>query len=338
MVSHVELVAEISANHGGSLNKAKELIQSAKESGASRVKLQTYTADTITLNCSQDNFIIQGNDSLWKGMRLYDLYSQASTPWSWHEELFDYARSLGISIFSSPFDVSAVELLEKHRVELYKIASLENGDFELLNAVCRTAKPIYLSTGATSRLELDRTVEFVRNNSSAELTLLLCVSSYPTSIEDMNLSRLNELRTRYGVRVGLSDHCLDSRAAIASVYMGAEVIEKHLTLSRKDKTLDAEFSLEPQEFLELRREIDEALVILGKSEIRILDSENSSRYLRRSLFIASDVKKGEAANRVNIRSVRPSGGMEPHFLENVIGRKFSADFAKGTPLTDNCLD
>jgi pseudaminic acid synthase len=336
-VSQIDIVAEISGNHNGSLSRAKELIAAAKESGATRVKIQTYTADTITINSKKPNFIISENHSLWGGKNLYQLYEEAHTPWEWHEELFSYSSQIGIPLFSTPFDVTAVNFLEELGVDMYKIASLETGDTSLLEAIAKTGKPIYASTGASTLEELDYMYAMLRNYTKSEITLLLCVSSYPAPLEESNLARLNLLKKRFNTSVGLSDHCLENDAAVLSVMLGAKVIEKHLTLSRKDGGPDSGFSLEPSEFSQLVSSVTKTHEILGNENWNLQDSERESRRFRKSIYLTQNVKKGDTANPTNIRSIRPSGGMDPSRMPEVLNRIFVSDFEAGTPLSSEML-
>ena len=334
----IEIVAEISGNHNGSISRAKELIFAAKESGATRVKIQTYTADTITINSKKKEFMISPDHPLWAGQNLYELYSKAFTPWDWHPELFSYASSIGIPIFSTPFDVSAVNFLESLDVDIYKIASLETGDTDLLAAIAATGKPIYASTGASTFEQLKYMHKLLGTHRSGEITYLLCVSSYPAPLSDSNLERLKTLSSYFGGKVGLSDHCLDNRVAVTAAAMGASVIEKHFTLSRKDGGPDAGFSLEPQEFKQLVEDLHVTANILGSSTWMIQESERESLRFRKSLYIVENVKAGEKISRENVRSIRPSGGLEPKEFETVLGKSFKCDVEIGTPLTLDILE
>lgn len=337
MKSGVEIVAEISGNHNGSLARAKELIAAAKDCGADSVKIQTYTADTITMDFDGPGFRVDEEHPLWGGVKLYDLYKIAHTPWEWHPELFDYADTLGIEIFSTPFDVSAVKFLESLGVKKYKIASLETGDTQLLKKVAETEKPVFVSTGASTMEELRYCFSIFSSFPKTTLTFLLCVSSYPAALRDMNLSRIETLKEEFECRIGLSDHCISNKAAIGSVYMGAQVIEKHLTLDRQDGGVDSGFSLNPDEFKELVLQVREAEEIIGERGWHFLSSEKDSRELRKSLYIVQDVKEGDEINEINVRSIRPSGGMEPRFLEGAVGKKFNKDCKAGTPLSASLL-
>lgn len=328
----VKVVAEISGNHLGKLPIARELVQAASNVGANYVKLQTYTADTITLNIDSPEFRLNANHPLWGGRTLYSLYEEAHTPWEWHKELFDLAHTLGIGIFSSPFDFSAVDFLEDLKTPLYKIASLETGDIPLIRYIAQTGKPIIASTGASTLEEIDLMVETILKFNSNELTLLLCTSSYPAKPQDAHLNRLRLLQERYGVSVGLSDHTLGNTTAVAAIALGATVIEKHLCLDRALGGPDADFSSTPDEFKSLVQSCNEASDSLGHSDWSSLDVEDESRRLRRSLYVSRDVDAGEIVSKENIKSVRPSFGLPPKFWDEVEGRRFVHSLSAGTPL------
>ena len=327
------LIAEISGNHLGSLNRAKDLIRAAKESGATHVKLQTYTPDTITLNVSTPEFRVSEGHELWSGRTLWDLYQEAHTPWEWHEELFALARDIGIEIFSSPFDSTAVDLLEELNVNLYKIASLETGDLELIELVARTGKPLIISTGASTLDEIDDVVATVSKTGNQLLTLLLCTSAYPTPTNGVHLGRLKLLQDRYGLPVGLSDHTIGFEASVGAVALGATVIERHLTLVRSDGGADSAFSLQPEEFKALAQSITNMSAIMGSSEWLIDPIEDESRRFRRSLYITQDVSEGDVLSPFNVRSVRPANGLAPKYLNDVLGKKFNRDIPMGTALS-----
>lgn len=331
-----QFIAEISANHLGSLDRAKDLVRAAAEAGATYVKFQTYTADTMTLN--HKDFAVSDDHELWGGRTLYSLYEEAHTPWKWHAELFGLARSLGVTPFSSPFDVTAVDFLEKLDVELYKIASLETGDFRLIRKVAETGKPIIISTGATDYEEIRDLVNVVRKTGNSNLTLLVCTSSYPSRPVDAHLRRIKTLKEDFGLQVGLSDHTLGLGVSLAAIALGASVIEKHLTLRRSDGGADGAFSMEPQEFGELVREGKSAYESLGDAKWQIQDSEQESRQLKRSLFIVKDVKAGEEISHENVRAIRPNGGFPPKYLDDLIGKKFSRDLVPGTPMSFDFVD
>ena len=328
-----KLIAEISGNHLGSLELCKNLIKSAKYSGATTVKLQTYKAETMTLSLPDKDFLISDNHSLWGGRSLYELYEEAHTPWEWHKELFELALEIGIEIFSSPFDKTAVDFLENLDIPMYKIASMESGDIPLIKYIAKTQKPIIASTGSSTLEEIDELVDAVNSEGNKNLTLLLCTSAYPTPQDQVHLARMNLLRERYGVPVGLSDHTLGNSASLAAVAMGATVIEKHFTLDRNQGGPDSAFSIEPKELTELSIQISQIEEAVGNKEWRIQPDESESRRLRRSLIIVSDVKNGEIVTESNVKSLRPSIGIAPKFFSEVLGKKFNADYKAGTALT-----
>jgi pseudaminic acid synthase len=324
-------IAEVSANHLGSLERAREIVKAAAKAGASAVKFQTYTAETMTLDI--EDFKVSKDHELWGGRRLYDLYEEAHTPWEWHEELFELCRSLHVLPFSSPFDLSAVKFLESLNAPMYKIASLETGDHRLIKAVAETGKPLIISTGATEWDELGEIVDVVRETGNENLTFLVCTSSYPSHPIDAHLRRIATLRDHFNVNVGLSDHTLGIGVSIAAIGLGARVIEKHLTLHRSDGGADSAFSMEPQEFAMLVREGNSAKLSLGNAQWSMQASEKESRSLRRSLYIVMDVLPGEVITHENLRAIRPGGGCEPKHLDTLIGKKFVGKFTKGTPMS-----
>lgn len=326
----VLFIAEISANHLGSLDRARYLVREAARVGATAVKFQTYTADTMTLNI--DKFSVSNDHELWGGKRLYELYKEAHTPWEWHEELFELSRELGLIPFSSPFDLSAVEFLESLNCPIYKIASLETGDHALIRAVAKTGKPLIISTGATEWGEIKDLVDVVNETGNKNLTLLVCTSSYPAVAADAHLRRMLEIREKFNVKVGVSDHTLGIGVSLAAVGLGAVAIEKHLTLNRSDGGADSAFSMEPDEFQRLVSEGNDAYLALGNREWSIQDSEKESRRLRRSLYIVKDVKAGDLITAENVRAIRPGEGCAPKFLEQLLGKRFSTDAKMGTPL------
>jgi pseudaminic acid synthase len=329
--SGVMYIAEVSANHLGSLERAKSIIRAAAKSGATAVKLQTYTADTMTLNLPK--LKISEDHSLWGGKNLYQLYEEAHTPWEWHEELFELARSLNLIPFSSPFDLSAVAFLESLNVPMYKIASMETGDLQLIRAVAETGKPLIVSTGATELEEIHELFEVIKSTGNKNLTLLVCTSSYPAYPKDSHINRITTLQNFFGCKVGLSDHTLGVGASVAAIALGATAIEKHLTLRRSDGGADAAFSMEPEEFSMLVKEGNIAHESLGNFEWSMQNSEKESRRLRRSLYIVQDVRKGEEVTNENVRAIRPGQGLKPKYLTEVLGKVFVSDFEKGTPLS-----
>lgn len=328
-------IAEVSANHLGSLERAKMIVLAAAKAGANAVKFQTYTADTMTLD--SDDFKVSDDHELWGGRRLHSLYEEAHTPWEWHKELFELCRSLNVLPFSSPFDLTAVDFLETLNTPMYKIASLETGDIQLIKAVAETGKPLLISTGATEWSEIEDVVNVVINTGNNDLTLLLCTSSYPSHPADAHLNRLATLRKHFGVNVGLSDHTLGIGVSIAAIALGATAIEKHITLHRTDGGADGAFSMEPDEFAMLVKEGTSAFQAIGDSEWKMQKSEQESRRLRRSLYIVKDVKAGEILTNENVRAIRPGGGCPPKMLESMKGRKFREDFFSGTPMDPDLL-
>ena len=323
-------IAEVSANHLGSIKRARKIVEAAAKAGATAVKFQTYTADTMTLNLPK--FAISDGHELWGGQRLYHLYEQAHTPWAWHEELFDLAKSLGLIPFSSPFDLSAVEFLESLDAPMYKIASMETGDHRLIRAAAETGKPIIISTGATEWEEIREAVEVVKSTGNRDLTLLVCTSSYPSHPSESHIKRINTLRDEFECKVGLSDHTLGIGASVAAIALGASAIEKHLTLRRSDGGADGAFSMEPTEFAQLVQEGNVARLSLGNPIWSIQKSEMESRNLRRSLYVVADVKAGDVISYENIRAIRPGGGCPAKELENFIGKRFLMDVEQGTPM------
>lgn len=328
-------IAEISANHLGSLDRAHALIDAAAKAGAGAVKFQTYTPDTMTHPKIQ--YAIESEHILWGSRNLYDLYQEAMTPWEWHKELFEHCHNAGVIPFSSPFDLSAVEFLESLDAPMYKIASLESSDLELIKAVAVTGKPTIMSTGATEWNEIEKGVETFKKFSSAKLTLLVCTSSYPADPKDANIARMENLRSHFKVSVGISDHTLGIGVSLAAVVLGAEAIEKHLTLKRSDGGADGSFSMEPHEFAQLISESVSAQQAIGSTDWKLLPSENSSRALRRSLFVVEDVKSGEKLSLNNVKALRPALGEHPSVLSELIGKTFSQDFAAGTPLRNDMI-
>jgi len=324
------IVAEMSGNHNGDINRALALIDAAKAAGADAVKLQTYTADTITLDHHGPDFLIEGG--LWDGRRLYDLYQEAHTPWDWHARLFAHARSIGIQIFSSPFDPTAVTLLEGLDAPAYKIASFEIVDIPLIELCARTGRPLIISTGLASNAEIQDAVAAARGAGEGGVILLHCTSAYPAPMEDMNLRSLQRLATENQVVVGLSDHSMGVTASIAAVALGAAFIEKHFTLDRSEGGVDSDFSLEPHELAKLVAECRAAWSAMGTDNYDEVPSEGVNRGSRRSLYVVHDIKAGDAITGLNVRSIRPGYGLPPKYLPQVIGRTAARDLARGTPL------
>lgn len=332
-VRFMKLIAEISGNHNQNFERALELIKAAKNSGADFVKLQTYTPETITVKSDRPEFVVSTGHKLWGEKNLWELYEQAHTPWEWHEALFEYANQLGIEIFSTPFDDTAVDFLEGLGVGYYKIASLETSDVGLIRKIGNTGKPTFASTGASTIEEIDVMVSTFQKTGNSSLTLLLCTSAYPTPLTDLNLNRVNFLRDRYNLPIGLSDHTLGIQTASIAVAMGLVVLEKHLTLSRSDGGPDSGFSTEPDEFLMMKNSTLEAMTMMGQSNWPILSSEAESRRFRRSLFVVQNVKAGDRITNENVKSKRPHIGVEPVNLDALLGTQFNCDVIAGTPLT-----
>lgn len=330
------VVAELSANHNGDIGRALAIIEAAKESGADAVKFQTYTANTITIDCDGLGFRIEGGP--WAGRTLYDLYREASTPWDWHEALFAKARELDITAFSSPFDPTAVDFLESLDVQAYKIASFEVVDLPLIEKAASTGKPVIISTGMADREEIADAVSAARAAGCRELALLHCVSAYPAPPDAYRLRTLNDMAKRFGAVVGLSDHTLGTAVAVASVALGAAIIEKHLTLKREDGGPDAAFSLEPGELRDLCQAARTAWAALGEASYKRAGDEEKNAIFRRSLYAVADIERGETLSADNVRSIRPGFGMPPKELPRVIGRKAKTRIARGTPLNWDLID
>jgi pseudaminic acid synthase len=325
------LIAEMSANHGGSLDQALAVIEAAAKAGADAIKLQTYTADTITINCDRPDFLIKGG--LWDGRTLYDLYREAHTPWEWHRELFAKGRELGITMFSSPFDETAVDFLEELNVPAYKVASFELIHQPLLRKIASTGKPVILSTGMASHAEIGESISTLRAAGCRELLLLHCTSGYPTPPDEANVRMIPHLAEMFDVPVGLSDHTLDNTVALTAVALGAVAIEKHFTLNRADGGPDAAFSLEPSEFAALVTTAQTARAALGNADDVRPPSEQGSQVFRRSIYAVKDIKKGDRLTSESIRVIRPGFGLAPRHYDEVIGRHASADIARGTPIS-----
>lgn len=329
-------VAEISANHLGSLERAHQLIDAAVDAGASAVKFQTYTPDTMTLDLEE--LAVSEGHELWGGRSLYMLYAEAMTPWEWHPELFEHCRFRGVIPFSSPFDPTAVEFLESLNAPMYKIASLETSDHQLIRLVGETGKPTIVSTGATEFEEIEELVNVFRATGNQDLTLLVCTSSYPADPRDANINRMELLRQKFNVKVGLSDHTLGIGTSIAAIALGAAVIEKHLTLDRKHGGVDSAFSMEPVEFARLVAEGKSASECLGVSSWSMQSTEHESRRLRRSLYIVRAVNKGDCLSHENVRAIRPGQGISPKYLNSVIGKSINQNLPAGTPLSFDYID
>ncbi len=324
------IIAEMSGNHNQSLERAIAIIESAAASGAHAVKLQTYTADTITM---KGVTTIDDKDSLWNGRELYDLYHEAHTPWEWHKPLFDRAKELGMEVFSTPFDETAVDFLEELGVSVYKIASFENTDWPLLKKVAQTKKPVIMSTGVASVADISQAVHVLKTNGCKDLVLLKCTSTYPATPENTNLNTIPHMKDLYGCLVGLSDHTMGIGASVAAVALGARVIEKHFTLRRADGGVDSSFSIEPDELNALVIETNRAFLALGNIQYGVQKAEEKSLIFKRSIYVSKDIKEGDLFTKENIRVIRPGYGLEPKYYEVLLGKKARYDMRRGTPLS-----
>ena len=330
------IIAELSANHGGKIEIAKETIKVAKEIGADAIKLQTYTADTITLDCDKEDFIIKGG-TLWDDRKLYDLYQEAYLPWEWHKELFEYAREVGIDIFSSPFDKSAVDFLEALNPSAYKIASFEITDYELIRYVASKGRPVIISTGIATIEEIQDAVDICKSEGNSEIVLLKCTSAYPAPLEDANLKMIPNLAETFGVISGFSDHTIGSTAPIVAVTLGAKVIEKHFIIDKSIGGADAEFSMDREEFANMIKEIRATEKLMGSVNYGMTEKRKESRRFSRSLYVAQNIKKGECFTSENIRSVRPGYGMHPKYLKDVLGSVADRDYGFGEAFNQNII-
>ena len=326
------IIAELSANHGGSIEIAKETIRAAKRAGADAIKLQTYTADTITLNVKSSLFKIQ-QGTHWDGQYLYDLYKEAALPWEWHKELFDVAAKEGLVCFSSPFDFSAVDFLEKLNAPIYKIASFEITDIPLIKYTASKGKPMIISTGIATEEDISLAIKSCKDVGNEQITILKCTSAYPANPEDVNLLTMPDIAKRFNVEVGLSDHTLGIEAPVVAVSLGAKVIEKHFILDKNIGGADAHFSLDEKEFTQMVNAVRTAEKMLGKVTYEMDEKKKKSREFSRSLFVVKNVKKGDEVTKDNIRSVRPGFGLHPKHYENVIGKFFVKSVTKGVPLS-----
>ena len=331
------IIAELSGNHDQSLDKALAMVDAAAAAGAQAIKLQTYTADTMTLDIDHGEFFIDNPESLWAGTSLYKLYQIAHTPWAWHQAIFERATSLGMLAFSTPFDLTAVAFLESLNVPCYKIASFENTDHALLAAVAKTGKPVIMSTGMASIAELADAVDVLKSHGCSQLILLKCTSNYPARPVDANLLTIPHLAQLFDCQAGLSDHTTGIGVSIAAVALGATVIEKHFVLDRDEGGVDAEFSLEPSEMKQLVAETERAWTALGKVHYGVTDKEIASRKHRRSLYISADLTAGTVLTAENLRAIRPGLGLAPKYLELVLGRQVKADVKRGTALSWDLL-
>lgn len=324
----VFIVAELSANHNGSLDTAIQTIKAAKRAGADAIKLQTYTADTLTIDSDKPDFIIK-NGSIWDGKSFYDLYQEAFTPWEWHGELFQVAKEEGLVCFSSPFDSSAVDFLEQFNVPAYKIASFEITDIPLIEYTASKGKPMILSTGIATQEDIELALDTIRKQGNDQIALLKCTSSYPAPLEEANLLMIKDFQERYGVLSGLSDHTLGITAPIVATCMGAKIIEKHFILNKSIGGPDASFSLDEKEFSEMVHAVRKAGSAIGNVDYRLTPKQQKGRDFSRSLYVVEDIKKGELFTEENIRSIRPGFGLHPKFYKSIIGTKAQYDFKMG---------
>ncbi|MEP1744162.1 MAG: pseudaminic acid synthase [Kangiellaceae bacterium] len=330
------IIAELSANHNGDINRAYQIMEAAKDAGADAIKLQTYTHETITMDCDSEDFQIHGG--LWDGQSLYQLYKGAHMPWDWHQTLFDKAKELDITIFSSPFDFTAVDLLESLNAPAYKIASFEVIDLPLIARVAKTGKPMIISTGMANEDEIAEAIKTARDNGCDELVVLQCVSGYPAPAEQYNLRTIPDIAKRFNVIAGLSDHTIDNATAITSVALGACVIEKHVTLDRSGGGADDSFSLEPKELVQLCADSKTAWLALGQVNYDRTEAEKGNVKFRRSLYVVEDIAVGEVISPENIKSIRPGFGLAPKFFQKVIGKKVVKDIPRGTALSFDFLE
>src|SRR3954471_11670335 len=326
------IIAEMSGNHNQSLDRALAIVEAAAKAGAHALKLQTYTADTMTLDLDHGEFFIDDPNSLWKGNSLHKLYQQAYTPWEWHKPIFERARALGMIPFSSPFDASAVDFLEQLGVSCYKIASFENTDLPLIRKVAATGKPMIISTGMATVADIDEAVRCAREAGCKDLVLLKCTSTYPAAASDTNLLTIPHMRALFGCEVGLSDHTFGIGAGVASVALGSSVIEKHFTLSRTDGGVDSTFSMEPDEMAALVVETERAWMALGQIYYGLTEKEHKSQIFRRSLYVAEDLAAGDALTESNLRIIRPGLGLPPKYFESLIGMRVGRAVRRGTPM------
>ncbi|WP_018931386.1 pseudaminic acid synthase [Gracilibacillus lacisalsi] len=327
------VIAEMSGNHNQSLERALEIVEAAAKAGADALKIQTYTADTMTLEVEKGDFVISDPNSPWANKSLYNLYQEAYTPWEWHQSIFDRCQELGMIAFSSPFDETAVDFLENLHVPCYKIASFECTDIPLIRKVARTKKPMIISTGMCTVAEIEETVQAAKEEGCNEIILLKCTSTYPATPENSHIKTIPHMKELFQCPIGLSDHTLGSGVAVASVALGASVIEKHFTLSRQDGGVDAPFSLEPEEFHLLVQETKRAWQAMGKVQYGPTKAEDQSKKYRRSIYVTENVKKGESLTRDNIRVIRPGFGLAPKYYEMCLGKTVNQPIEKGTPLS-----
>ena len=337
MRNNVFIIAELSANHNGDIQVALDTIRSAKRAGADAIKLQTYTADTLTINCKNDYFKIN-HGTAWDGEYLYDLYKRAYTPWEWHREIFRVANDENIICFSSPFDNTAVDLLEELKTPIYKIASFEIQDIPLISYAASKGKPMILSTGIAEIKDIELAIETCRKAGNNDITVLKCTSAYPADPRDANLLTIPDIKKRFEVKAGISDHTMGIEGPVVATALGATVIEKHFILNKSIGGADAHFSLDEKEFTEMVKAVRMAEEMMGKVDYEMTGKKMKSRQFSRSLFIISDVKKGDVITKDNIRSIRPGFGMHPKYFSEIIGKRFNDQYKRGTPLSFNLID
>ena len=331
----VYIIAEMSGNHNMSFSRAKQIIAAAAQAGANAIKIQTYTPDTITIDCNSELFMTQSK--LWEGMTLYELYQQAYTPWEWQKELKEYAQKLGLDFFSSPFDFTAIDFLQNLKVPAYKIASFEINDIPFIRKIARTGKPIIISTGVAYLEDIDLAVRVCKEEGNENVILLKCISAYPAPFEQMNLKVIPNMEETFECIVGLSDHTLGSETAVASVALGAKVIEKHLTLKRSDGGPDAAFSMEPDEFAQMVKQIRNVEKALGKATYILNEKQIENREGSRSLFVVKDIQEGELFTKENVKSIRPGMGMHTKYYYDILGKVAKCNIKKGTPMDWNYI-
>lgn len=330
------IVAEMSGNHNMDFHRAKEIIKAAAEAGADAIKIQTYTPDTITIDCKDECF--QTQSKLWEGMTLYELYQKAYTPWEWQKELMEYAKSLKLDFFSSPFDLTSIDFLEDLNVPAYKVASFEINDIPFIRKIAKTGKPVIISTGIAYLEDIELAVRTCREAGNNQVILLKCVSAYPAPFEQMNLKVIPNMSQTFECLAGLSDHSLGDETAIASVALGAKVVEKHLTLNRKDGGVDSAFSMEPAEFAEMVRKIRNVEKALGKVSYELTEKQIANRDGSRSLFVVQDIRQGDRITEENVKSIRPGVGMHTKYYEDILGKTARCDIKKGTPMDWKYID
>ena len=337
MRNKVFIIAELSANHNGDIEVALDTIRAAKRTGADAVKIQTYTADTLTIDCKNDYFKIN-HGTAWDGEYLYDLYKRAYTPWEWHREIFRVANDENIICFSSPFDNTAVDLLEELKTPIYKIASFEIQDIPLISYAASKGKPMILSTGIAEIKDIELAIETCRKAGNNDITVLKCTSAYPADPRDANLLTIPDIKKRFEVKAGISDHTMGIEGPVVATALGATVIEKHFILNKSIGGADAHFSLDEKEFTEMVKAVRKAEEMMGKVDYEITEKKMKSRQFSRSLFIISDVKKGDVITKDNIRSIRPGFGMHPKYFSEIIGKRFNDQYKRGTPLSFNLIN